>query len=100
MLAHVDVNAESQDEDGEDDEENECVDDDGLAVGGQSAALEAPVVARNLEQQTRRQQDEEYQAQQHRCPIQHFLFFSVLSCFFYVYVLSFVVANHCRPLYT
>lgn len=70
-LASVDVEAESEDDDGEDSEKDESVEEDGLAVGPQAAELHAAVRPRELEQQARRQQHEQHHPHHHRSPVSH-----------------------------
>lgn len=60
-----------QDENSIDDEENEGVYSDGLAVGLHAAELHVPVVARYLEQKPWLQQYEEYNSDKHGSPVRH-----------------------------
>ena len=48
-----------QDEDGEDDKEDECVEGNGLAIGLKAAKLHASGVTRKLEEKPRWEEDEE-----------------------------------------
>ncbi|KAI0510539.1 hypothetical protein M5K25_010768 [Dendrobium thyrsiflorum] len=57
-LPGVDVKVEGDDDDGEDGKEDEGVDEDGLSVGPHAAELCHSVVARKLEEEPRRKQNE------------------------------------------
>ena len=70
-LAGVDVDVEREREDGEGGEEDEGVDEDGLAVGVEAAEVDVAVGARELAQQARRQQHEQHNAHHHRAPVRH-----------------------------
>jgi hypothetical protein len=65
------VDVERQREDGEGREEDEGVDEDGLAVGVEAAEVDVAVGARELAQQARRQQHEQHHAHHHRAPVRH-----------------------------
>lgn len=67
--AHVD--ADGDDEDGEYDKEEDGVHEDGDAAGVHVAELDHPRPRRDLEQQPRRQQDEQDHRHDHRAPIRH-----------------------------
>lgn len=70
-LSGVDVDVEREGEDGEGGEEDEGVDEDGLAVGAEAAEVDVAVRPRDLEQQPRRQQDEQHHPDHHRAPVSH-----------------------------
>ena len=70
-LAEVNVDADGEEEDGEEGEVDDGVDEDGEAAGLEVAELDDPALAGDLEEQARRQQDEEHQPDQHRPPVRH-----------------------------
>ncbi|KAG6410156.1 hypothetical protein SASPL_128206 [Salvia splendens] len=67
----VDVEMNGEDENSVDDEENEGVDCDGLAVGLHAAELHVAVVSRNLEKKAWLEQDEEHDSDQDGTPVRH-----------------------------
>ncbi|KAG6390098.1 hypothetical protein SASPL_151578 [Salvia splendens] len=71
ISAGVDVDMNGEDEDSVEDEEDEGVDSDGLAVGLHGAELHVAVVARDLEEEPRLQQDEEHHSHQDWAPVRH-----------------------------
>lgn len=67
----VDVDADGDEEDGEESEVDDGVDDDGEAAGLKVAELHRPLVSRQLKQDARRQQQEEQHRHRHRPPVRH-----------------------------
>lgn len=66
------MKVESHDENGEDAEEQYGVYEHGLAVGGEASEFDRPDVARELENEPRREQNEEQQAYQDGSPIHYY----------------------------
>jgi hypothetical protein len=69
--AEVDVHADGDEEDGGEGEEEDGVDEDGERAGMEVAELDDPALAGQLEEQARRQQDEQHQRDEHRPPVLH-----------------------------
>jgi hypothetical protein len=65
------VDLEREGEDGEGCEEDEGVDEDGLAVGVEAAEVHVTVGARELAQQARGEQHEQHHAHHHGSPVHH-----------------------------
>lgn len=65
------MDIDGQNENGEDAEEENRMDDNGLAVGGEASELHHAGVSRQLEEQPRREQNEQQQTEQDRRPVQH-----------------------------
>jgi hypothetical protein len=65
------VDVEREREDGEGGEEDEGVDEDGLAVGVEAAEVDVAVGARQLAEQARREQHEQHHAHHHGAPVRH-----------------------------
>lgn len=53
------MNSDRQYKNGKRDEENNCVDQNSLAVGVEASEIDAPIVARKLEEKPRREKNEE-----------------------------------------
>ncbi|WOK97441.1 hypothetical protein Cni_G06149 [Canna indica] len=75
--AGVDVDANGDEEDGDETEEDDGVDEYGDAAGLEVAELHHPVPPRQLKQQPRRQQHEQHHRYHHRPPVRHSLSLSV-----------------------
>jgi hypothetical protein len=69
--AGVDVDVEREGEYGECGEEDEGVDEDGLAVGAEAAEVDVAVGARELAQQARGEQHEQHHGHHHGTPVRH-----------------------------
>jgi hypothetical protein len=65
------VHADGDEDDGGEGEEEDGVDEDGERAGMEVAELDDPALAGQLEEQARRQQDEQHQRDEHRPPILH-----------------------------
>ena len=65
------MHPDGDEEDSGEGEEEDGVDEDGDGAGLEVAELNDPALARHLEQQARRQQDEEHQRDEHRRPVLH-----------------------------
>lgn len=65
------MDVEREREDGEGGEEDEGVDEDGLAVGVEAAEVDVAVGARQLAEQARREQHEQHHAHHHGAPVRH-----------------------------
>lgn len=65
---------ESENEDGVEDEEDESVNGDGLAVSLHAPELKLPIIPRKLEEKPRREQHEQYNSDHHWRPIRHTYF--------------------------
>lgn len=63
------MEVEGEGEDGEGGEEDEGVDEDGLAVGAEAAEVDVAVRAGELHQQPRREQHEQHHRDHHRPPV-------------------------------
>lgn len=68
------MDAEGEDEDCDEGEVDDGVDEYGEAAGLEVAELHHPALPGDLEQQPRRQEDEEHQPDEHRAPVRHALF--------------------------
>jgi|UniRef100_A0A804N195 hypothetical protein len=77
--AEVHVHPDGDEEDGGEGEEEDGVDEDGDGAGLEVAELDDPALARHLEQQARRQQDEEHQRDEHRRPVLHLRALLIIS---------------------
>jgi hypothetical protein len=71
--AEVDVHPDGDEKDRCEAEEDDGVDDDGHGAGVRVAKLDGPALAWDLEEEARRQQDEQHQRDEHAGPVLHFL---------------------------
>ncbi|KAE8819804.1 hypothetical protein D1007_02478 [Hordeum vulgare] len=74
-----DLDADGEEQDGDEREVDDGVDDYGDAAGLEAAELHDPALAGDLEQQPRREEDEEHQPHEHRGPVRHVLATYLLS---------------------
>lgn len=78
------MDVEREREDGEGGEEDEGVDEDGLAVGVEAAEVDVAVGARELAEQARREQHEEHHAHHHGAPVRHAFLVAAESLFYFI----------------
>ncbi|CAA7404680.1 unnamed protein product [Spirodela intermedia] len=71
LCADVHVDSDRQQEDGNEGEVDDCVDHDRQSAGLKVAELHELALPRQLDQQPRRQQDEEHHRDEHRSPVRH-----------------------------
>ena len=71
LFAELDLDADGDEEDGVQGEEEDSVDDDGGDAGLEVAQGDATRLGGHLEDQPRRQQDEEHERDQHGRPVLH-----------------------------
>jgi hypothetical protein len=71
--AEVDVHPDGDEKDRCEAEEDDSVDDDGHGAGVRVAKLDDPALAWDLEEEARRQKDEQHQRDEHAGPVLHFL---------------------------
>ena len=73
LFAELDLDADGDEEDGVQGEEEDSVDDDGGDAGLEVAQGDATRLGGHLEDQPRRQQDEEHERDQHGRPVLHLI---------------------------
>lgn len=73
LVAELDLDADGDEEDGVEGEEEEGVDEDGGDAGLEVAQGEEARLGGHLEDEPRRQQDEEHERDEHRRPVLHLL---------------------------
>ena len=78
MLSGVYVDPDGDEEDGDEGEVEDGVHEDGEAAGLHGAEAHDPAVRWQLEQQARREQDEQHRRDHHRTPVRHLRSSSIL----------------------
>lgn len=73
LLAGVDVNTNSNEENGDEAKVNDGMDQDGNPTGLHVVKLDHSAIPRQLKQQPRRQQHKQHHCYHHWTPIRHFL---------------------------